>query len=170
MKTKLLLGLLLAGLAFGGMPVPMGDFTIYTGQTFYGEFDITDSNGPVGLTIESSPAGLIIGTPTITTVGTEGRKYVYPFSYTAATAGVKIFDIKATDSAGVAVSQQIKFTVKSNAPHVFTGCRQTVKPVVNNAWERFDVTWPVHYDANTYYIQMRETDGNIETNIYAQKK
>ena len=127
---KIFMILLLVEIAIGGyIPIPaltpMGDFTVYQNQTVQGSFTIEDPNGPVGLTITTTPSGLVIEEPNITTIANypEAHKYVYSFKYQPVSVGLKTFNIKAVDSLGVEVNQQIIFDVKGNAVHVFTGCR-----------------------------------------------
>lgn len=178
MKTKIVLSVLLVNLALGGYipipaPIPMGNYSMYAGQTWTGTFDIIDPNGPVGLTISCSPAGLVISEPNIVTVDgyPEARKYIYPYKYTATLNGTKEFTITSTDTLGVVVEQKIVFNVKGNAPHVFTGCRGGVGET--SKWTEYDAQWqylsPKVTGGNTYVMQMRGNGTGVETNIYKQE-
>lgn len=184
MKTKIVLSMLLSELVLGGYiptpaPVPMGDFIVYQGETRKGWFSIDDPNGPEGLTISCSPPGLIISEPNIYPVERfpEAKKYVYPYTFTPVKTGIHVFEITSVDSAGVTVTNQIKYTVKGNAPHVFTGCREGIyqsSGQTNKAWDKYDTQWqllsPKVTNGNIYVMQMRsnESGRGVETNIYRQ--
>ncbi len=132
MIKKVMLILVLGTLVFGGYvpvpaPVPMGDFVVYQNHQANGSFTIEDPNGPEGMTITVSPNDLVIGGPVITSIADdpagEAKRYTYPWSYLPLSVGRHEYNITATDSLGVAANQKIVYTVKGNAPHVFTGCR-----------------------------------------------
>lgn len=126
-------------------PDPMGDFTLFAGETFYGEFVIEDPNGPAGLTVTSEPGGLTINEPVITVIDEypDAKRYIYLFRYIATSTGTKNFTITSTDSLGVTVQQIIRFEVVGNDPQVFTGCYEVTEPnepVSNTTFEE-KVKW-----------------------------
>lgn len=132
MKTKIILTLVLIDLAFGGyipipMPVPMYDGVVYQYHKYQIEFNITDPNGPEGLTISVTPPDFQFSDPVITIDSDDptgqAKIYHYKTEHTFTATGQKNYAITATDSMGTVANQQMKFDVRGNAPHVFTGCR-----------------------------------------------
>ena len=132
MKAKVILTLLLIDLALGGyvpipMPVPMYDGVVYQNHSYKILFNITDPNGPEGLTISVTPPDFQFGNPIITIDSNDpkgiAKIYHYQTEHIFSSTGKKDYAITATDSLKTVANQQMKFDVQGNAPHVFTGCR-----------------------------------------------
>jgi phospholipase/lecithinase/hemolysin len=104
-------------------PVPMATIQVYAGQTYSDTFTIADPNGPLGLTIQCEPSGLVIEEPNILLVDgyPDARLYVYDFTFKAISTGTKTFTITSTDSLGVVVINKLVFNVAGNDPQVFIG-------------------------------------------------